>query len=87
MNCRDLGLLLVLLGGGRKKETDILDLSVGLENVLKIGDEVNAHRPFATLHCNDISHIDLITKQLNNIIKVCEKKEDCKKISSIYAII
>ena len=82
---RELGLTLVSLGGGRKVANDVLDLSVGLENVLKIGSKIDSSIPFATLHCNDECHIAQIEKTLHNIVKVSPSIDDCKKINNIYA--
>ena len=85
INNRELGLTLVSLGGGRKVASDILDLSVGLENVLKIGSKIDSSTPFATIHCNDESHIAQIEDTLNKIIEVSPSIESCKKINNIYA--
>lgn len=45
-----LGLALVNLGGGRHRETDQVDPSVGFSNVAAIGDRVDQHTPLATIH-------------------------------------
>ncbi len=86
INSRELGFCLVHLGGGRKSIDDTLDLAVGLENVLKIGDEVNKNRPFAILHYQKEEQYTYITNILNNIIEVTENPI-IRKIKSIYEII
>ncbi|MDR2007449.1 MAG: thymidine phosphorylase [Alphaproteobacteria bacterium] len=81
---RSLGLTLVHLGGGRKTPEDKLDLSVGLENVAKIGAEVNKNTPFAILHYNNENQFSEISKILNNVVEVSDNKEAIKKIKPVY---
>jgi thymidine phosphorylase len=84
INTRELGLCLVELGGGRKIANDTLDLSCGLENVLKIGDKIDKTTPFLTLHYNKKDDFDKISKILNSIIKIDENKDNCMKIKNVY---
>lgn len=84
---RALGMILVHLGGGRKATTDELDLSVGLENVAKIGAEVNKDKPFAILHYNNEKHCEQIEEILNNIIEVSSDNNPKINIKPIYEII
>ncbi len=45
-----LGLAVVGLGGGRQVETDRIDPSVGLTDVVRLGDMVSVGQPLCTLH-------------------------------------
>jgi thymidine phosphorylase len=45
-----LGLAVVALGGGRRVETDDVDLAVGLEQVVRIGQQVRKGQPLAVVH-------------------------------------
>lgn len=45
-----LGLAVVALGGGRMIETDDVDPAVGLSNVVRIGERVEAGQPLAVVH-------------------------------------
>ncbi|MDR0484209.1 MAG: thymidine phosphorylase [Alphaproteobacteria bacterium] len=84
LNNRELGLILVHLGGGRRTPTDKLDLSVGLENVAKIGAKIDSSTPFAILHYNEEKQFVEISKILNEIIEISDSKEVAKKIKPIY---
>ncbi|MEM9578033.1 MAG: thymidine phosphorylase [Pseudomonadota bacterium] len=45
-----LGLAVVALGGGRTVETDVVDPSVGLTQVVRLGQRVTAGQPLAVVH-------------------------------------
>ncbi len=57
IECRDVGLANVALGGGRNKKEDQIDHSVGLTLRKKIGDPVAAGETIATIHGNEPSAI------------------------------
>ncbi|SHK07493.1 thymidine phosphorylase [Shimia gijangensis] len=50
MNGEALGLVVVELGGGRQVESDIVDASVGLSEVVRIGDRVGKGQPLLRIH-------------------------------------
>jgi pyrimidine-nucleoside phosphorylase len=50
--CRDFGVALALLGGGREKKEDRIDPGVGLEFHKRVGDKVQAGEKLATIHYN-----------------------------------
>ena len=45
-----LGLIVVALGGGRQVESDMVDPSVGLSNLVRIGDRVHPGMPLGAIH-------------------------------------
>ncbi len=49
IDVRGLGMVVVLLGGGRKAAADAIDPAVGLEDLLPLGRRVHAGEPFATI--------------------------------------
>jgi len=51
IDTRSLGLIVVELGGGRKRADQSIDPSVGLEHVISIGD--SSDQPLATIHARD----------------------------------
>ncbi len=53
MDTKDIGMAVVELGGGRKKMSDVLDLSVGFSQVVGIGDYVDNQQPLAMVHAKD----------------------------------
>lgn len=84
---RELGMILVHLGGGRKTINDELDLSVGLENVLKIGQKVDENTPFAILHYSNKNHLAQVEEILNKILEVSPSNAAAKTIKPIYDVI
>ncbi|MBU2673215.1 thymidine phosphorylase [Hafnia paralvei] len=53
MDTRELGMSVVGLGGGRRRATDCIDYSVGLTDMVRLGDNVDAQRPLAIVHASD----------------------------------
>lgn len=53
MDTRALGMAVVSLGGGRRRASDAIDYSVGLTEVARLGDKVDAQQPLAMIHAND----------------------------------
>ncbi|WP_421358457.1 thymidine phosphorylase [Agrobacterium rosae] len=47
---RDLGMVIVELGGGRRKPGDIIDHRVGISNILPLGTKVEEGQPIAMVH-------------------------------------
>ena len=52
IQCEQLGVACVILGGGREKKEDKIDPAVGLEFHKRIGDAVARGEPLCTLHYN-----------------------------------
>jgi thymidine phosphorylase len=52
IQCEQLGVAGVILGGGREKKEDKIDPAVGLEFHKRIGDRVERGEPLCTLHYN-----------------------------------
>ncbi|MGL4355356.1 MAG: thymidine phosphorylase [Aeromonas popoffii] len=50
MDTRELGLAVVAMGGGRRAAGDKLDYAVGLTDVIRLGQSVDADKPIALLH-------------------------------------
>ena len=53
MTTRDIGNAARLLGAGRERKTDVLDLSVGLVMKVRVGDKVKKGDVLCTLHAGD----------------------------------
>jgi thymidine phosphorylase len=49
IDTEDIGIVIIELGGGRKKLGDKLDLSVGIEMLVRLGDRVEAGQPLARI--------------------------------------
>ncbi|PWC17796.1 thymidine phosphorylase [Brenneria corticis] len=52
MDTRALGMAVVTLGGGRRQAGDAIDYSVGLNEVVRLGERVDGQRPLAVIHAN-----------------------------------
>ncbi|WON78857.1 thymidine phosphorylase [Serratia sp. UGAL515B_01] len=53
MDTRALGMVVVSLGGGRRRANDSIDYSVGLTHMARLGAFVDNQRPLAVIHAND----------------------------------
>ena len=58
IQCEQLGVACVVLGGGREKKEDQIDPGVGLEFHKRIGDAVERGEPLCTLHYNSDARLD-----------------------------
>jgi len=52
MQCEQIGTACVILGGGRERKEDSVDLAVGIVLHKKVGDQISARDPIATIHYN-----------------------------------
>jgi pyrimidine-nucleoside phosphorylase len=52
MDCEQVGIASLVLGGGREKKEDAIDPAVGIVLHKKVGDQVNEGEPLCTLHFN-----------------------------------
>ena len=76
INTRKLGLLLIELGGGRKKIDDKINYHVGYNNILGIGEKVDEKTPIIKVFSNSKEAFDLLRKDENAVlIDVRTKKE------------
>ena len=61
---RDLGLILIELGGGRKQVTDKINFNVGYDHVLKVGDKVDTSTPLLTVYTNSEDDYENVRKKI-----------------------
>ncbi len=52
MDTRMLGMAVVALGGGRRRPSDGIDYSVGLSQLVQLGERVDTQRPLAVIHAS-----------------------------------
>jgi pyrimidine-nucleoside phosphorylase len=52
IQCEQVGIASLVLGGGREKKEDLIDPAVGLVLHKKVGDSVRAGEPLCTIHYN-----------------------------------
>jgi pyrimidine-nucleoside phosphorylase len=70
--CRDFGVALALLGGGREKKEDRIDPGVGLEFHKRVGEKVQAGERLVTIHYNS----DVRLEEAKNLIVAAFKFRD-----------
>ena len=63
-----LGQIVVELGGGRQREDDRIDHSVGLSEIAPLGKKMKKGQPIALLHCSEKKIGPKITKAVQNAI-------------------
>jgi len=82
---RQLGLILIELGGGRKQVTDKINFSVGYENVASIGEKIDPSKPILTLYSQTKEDYENVRKKICESFIVTENEP--KKIPEIYETI
>jgi thymidine phosphorylase len=70
MATRDIGLLIVELGGGRRKASDTIDARVGFTQFAQIGQQVRAGEPLAVLHAADANVAERAQRTLQNLVQI-----------------
>ncbi len=74
INSQQLGLALIELGGGRRKEEDRIDYSVGFDKLKSIGDRVDDATPVARVHAPNHYSVEVVKKIIHSSYKVCQEK-------------
>ncbi|WP_305856675.1 thymidine phosphorylase [Balneatrix alpica] len=73
MNTRELGLAVVALGGGRRRADDKLDYSVGLTEIIALGESVDNQRPLAMIHARTEADWQEAAAQVQAAISLAEQ--------------
>ena len=73
IDTRALGLAVVQLGGGRTRPEDDIDLSVGLDQIARLGRKVEAGDPFCRVHAPSESAMDHVCDVIGQAIIVSEE--------------
>lgn len=81
----EIGMVSLILGGGREAKDSIIDLSVGIRIHKKLGDKVRMDTPLATLYANDSSKLKEATKRLLNAYVISDTMPD--KNPYVYSIV
>ena len=79
---RKLGLILIEIGGGRKKITDKIDYSVGFINVTSLNDEIQSGKPLLSVYTKNENDFKKIEKELTNCFVIEDKQITNKTIIS-----
>lgn len=69
---RDLGMVVVELGGGRKKPSDIIDPAVGISAILPLGTEVEKGEPIAIVHAASREEAERAVKSIQGCYGIAD---------------
>ena len=72
MDMRRIGLTVVALGGGRQRASDAIDPSVGLSDLVPVGQNVDGQHPLAVIHARSRDDAGKAAQQLRAAITIGE---------------
>ena len=73
MDVRKIGLSLVSLKAGRVKSSDTIDHSVGLSEVVQIGQFVSVGDPLAIAQVRNLNDIDFLKNELSQAMNITDE--------------
>jgi len=73
VDARSVGLLVVELGGGRRRGEDAIDPAVGLAHVRGIGEAVGRDRPIAVVHARSVADAETAAATLRRAVTVSDE--------------
>jgi thymidine phosphorylase len=82
---RKLGLILIRLGGGRKQINDKIDFSVGYEDVLSVGDNVDTSTSLLKVHTASQDDFDKVKNNIKECFNISNDNSD--SLDMIYQTI
>ena len=80
MNARDIGLVVVELGGGRRRADDKLDHRVGLTQCVGLGRKLSAGEPLAIVHAANEAAAEAAIARLQQVIQLGDGKPATRPI-------
>jgi thymidine phosphorylase len=83
MDTIGIGMAVVGLGGGRIKPTDEINHSVGLENIISLGEEVDSSTVLTIIHAKDKKSFDEAKKRVLCAIKIGDQRPEVKEVYEI----
>ena len=79
INTKNLGNILILLGGGRQKVEDDIDFSVGMKLLIELGTYVEKNQPICTLYARDQESFNIAEKEIIESFEIAESEENFNK--------
>jgi thymidine phosphorylase len=77
--CRDIGLVVVELGGGRRKSSDQINHSVGLTQIAPIGTQLDKQTPLCMVHAENREDFERAKAQLLRAITIGNEAVETKQ--------
>ncbi len=74
IDTRQIGLGVIMLGGGRTYPEQKINYTTGFTSFCQIGDKVDSHKPLCYIHSEDESNLTEISKIVKNAIKISDDK-------------
>jgi pyrimidine-nucleoside phosphorylase len=85
VNAKAVGETSVLLGAGRMKKGDSIDLAVGISVYCKVGDKVEKGQPLFTIHARDEAASKEAETKLMRAVKITD--EDVQPLPHFYGLV
>jgi len=82
---RKLGLILIELGGGRKQVDDKINYTVGYENVMSVGEDVDTTTPLLKVHASSQGDFDRVKGEIEKCFVISNNKSN--SLDTIYQTI
>ena len=79
INTKNLGNILILLGGGRQKVEDDIDFSVGMKLLIELDTYVEKNQPICTLYAQDEESFNIAEKEIIESFEIGESEENFNK--------
>lgn len=70
----------MILGAGRARSDDVIDLAVGLEIEAKVGDSVEAGQVFANVAYNDVNRLDSMREVLSKAVVISNEATEALEL-------
>ena len=80
MDTRALGLVVVALGGGRRRASDTVDARVGLSQVQALGTRLRAGEPLLRVHAADVASADAACAALLAALQLADAAPPCRPV-------
>jgi thymidine phosphorylase len=74
INCEEVGIASLVLGGGREKKEDSIDPAVGIVLHKKVGDAIGQGEPICTLYYNSDARLSEAESLINSAYRIGNEK-------------
>jgi len=78
-----IGMSIVGLGGGRIRPNDVIDHSVGLENIIALGSTVDTKTPLCTIHAKDQSSWEEARRRVLAAINIGDTMPEVREVYEV----
>ena len=85
IHTRELGLILIELGGGRKQVSDKINYGVGYDSVISVGEKIDSTKPLLQLHSNTEDDSKELDERIIDCFIISDK--EIKKLPQVYEYI